>query len=126
MAAGLLAIVVPWAGESDLRPALAALTGLNMDIMRRHQLPDIYRSGVRYQREKRLPDGVSREQWLTVPIIVRRGFGDCEDLGCYLAAQARLKGIDAHAIAKQNPIGWHIVVQYPDGSIEDPSRKLGM
>jgi hypothetical protein len=126
MAAGLLAILVPWAGASDLAPALAALTGLNMDIMRRHNVPPLYKSGVRYQREARLPDGTTREQWLTAPICVKRGIADCEDLGAYRSAELRLQGIDAHAIAKQTPIGWHIVVQYPDGSIEDPSRKLGM
>jgi hypothetical protein len=122
----LLAIIVPWAGISDLAPALAALTGLNMEILRRHPLPSIYGCGVRYQREERLADGTTREQWLTAPVIHMRHAGDCEDLASWRAAELRLQGIEATAIAKRSSLGYHIVVRYPDGTIEDPSRKLGM
>lgn len=125
-AARLLSIIVPWQGMSDLAPALAALTALNMEILRRNPLPHIYESGVVYEREARLPDGTSREQWLTAPVIYQRKRGDCEDLSCWLAASLRLKGIDAHARAKRSAVGYHIIVEYPDGTIEDPSRKLGM
>jgi hypothetical protein len=123
--AAFLSIVVPWAGESDLAPALAALTGLNLSIMRRHALPQLYDSGVRYQREA-IAHGRPREQWLTAPVVLSRGAGDCEDLCCYRAAELRLKGIAAIAMARPSSVGWHIVVKYPDGQIEDPSRKLGM
>jgi hypothetical protein len=127
MAAQLLAILVPWAGIDDLSPALAALTALNMAIIRRHpRMPDIYFGGVRYEREKRLADGTTREQWLTCPVILQRGVADCEDLGAWLSAIRQLQGIDAHAVPIHTSIGYHIVVRYPDGTIEDPSRKLGM
>jgi hypothetical protein len=118
--------MVPFVDDRDLAPALAALTALNMEIKRRHRLPNLYESGVRYQREKRLPDGTSREQWLTNVIVFNRKAGDCEDLATYRVADLRLQGIDATAIPKRSPVGWHIVVRYPDGTIEDPSRKLGM
>jgi hypothetical protein len=121
-----LAIIVPWAGPLDLAPALAALTALNREILRRHPLPPLYETGIRYHREARLPDGSSREQWLTAPVIYMRKAGDCEDLGCFRAAELQLQGIDAHAICKRSSVGFHIVVQYADGTIEDPSRKLGM
>lgn len=126
MAAPLLAIIVPWNGPSDLAPALAALVGLNCDIMRRRQLPPLYSSGVRYERETRLADGTPREQWLTAPVVLLRQAGDCEDLASWRAAELRLQGIPAMAVPKRSSVGWHIVVQYPDGTIEDPSRKLGM
>lgn len=122
----LLNIIVPWSGPSDIAPALAALTGLNMEIMRRSPLPALYAAGVRYQREPRLPDGTTREEWLTAPIVVMRKVADCEDLGCYRAAELRLQGIEAHARVKRSSVGYHIIVEYPDGTIEDPSRKLGM
>lgn len=123
--ASFLSIVVPWESGSDLGPALAALVGLNMSIMRSRQLPGIYASGVRYQREAWV-NGRPREQWLTAPIIIERGVGDCEDLASWRSAELRLAGIDAMAIARPSSVGYHIVVRYPDGTIEDPSRKLGM
>jgi hypothetical protein len=123
--AARLAIVVPWAGAADLAPALAALTGLNLSIMRRSELPQLYASGVVYRRESYV-NGRPREQWLTAPVVLELGCGDCEDLSCWRAAELRLQGINARAIARPSSLGWHIVVQYPDGTIEDPSRKLGM
>lgn len=125
MAASSLAILVHWSDESDLAPALAALTGLNASIMRRRRLPPLYESGVRYQREALL-NGRPREQWLTAPFVLERGFGDCEDLATFRAGELIVQGIEARAIARPSNIGFHIVVRYPDGTIEDPSRKLGM
>jgi|SRR4051812_36125329 hypothetical protein len=126
MAASLLAIVYPWAGLSDLAPALAALTDLNMTLLRRRPLPLLYDSGVRYEREKPFDDGTPREQWLTAPVVLMRHAGDCEDLACWRSAELQLQGIDAKAQARRSSVGYHIVVVYANGTIEDPSRKLGM
>jgi hypothetical protein len=123
----LLAIQIPWRGQSDLVPALAALVGLNVYFIQAHRLPKLYTSGVRYQREGRKSDGTFHERWLTAPEVIRIGVADCEDLAAYLAAQRRLEGdATAMAIPRRSSIGWHIVVQRGDGTIEDPSKVLGM
>ena len=123
----LLAIQVPWRGQADLVPALAALVELNVVFIRMYRCPLLYSSGVRYQREGKKADGSYFERWLTAPEVIRYGHGDCEDLASYRAAELRIAG-DSRAIAIPVPssIGWHIVTRHGDGTIEDPSRKLGM
>jgi hypothetical protein len=106
------------------------LTALNEVYLRAHpQTPSIYEAGVYYQREGKTPDGRQKEKWLTVPVMLlirsRVGF-DCEDLACWRAAELRVRGIPAIAFARPSSVGFHILVRYPDGRTEDPSRKLGM
>jgi hypothetical protein len=84
--------------------------------------PPLYRSGVVYKR-----DPAGQEPWRTIPEILERGAGDCEDVACWKAAELRLKGIRAHAIPKtRDGRMWHIVVRLPGGRIIDPSKRLGM
>lgn len=117
-------IAVPRLDGLALAPLLDALSALNLRYLRELWMP-LYRSGVRYQRE-----GRGQESWATVPIVLQRGVGDCEDLSCWRAAELRLSGIDARAIALERPRRhgrlYHVVVRLPDGSIEDPSKRLGM
>jgi hypothetical protein len=93
-------------------------------------LPDLYSSGVRYAREP-----IPREDWLDALECFQRRQGDCEDLACWRVAELRLQGIDARpGFVRRRVLGadgawqtiYHIVVLYPDGRIEDPSRLLGM
>jgi hypothetical protein len=125
MAASGLVIAVPWTGLRELAPALAGLVAINAGLIRALKLPLLYDTGVRYLREE-VVHGRPREVWLTAPLIIQRGFGDCEDLAGYRAGELQVQGIQAIAIAKPSSVGFHIVVQWPDGRIEDPSRKLGM
>ncbi len=104
--------------------------------------PKLYKSGIYYREEK-----PGYEDWPDVPTLLRQGWGDCEDLAAYRAAELRVMGIQAQAVIKWKWIPrdrmveagyptnslprdgiWlvHCLVQYPDGSIEDPSKKLGM
>jgi hypothetical protein len=89
--------------------------------------PSLYTSGVRYQME---PQGV--EEWLTIPELLSRKVGDCEDLACWLAAEYRIKGYNAVAFAARVPNRgpkplYHVRVRLHNGrEIEDPSRALGM
>lgn len=113
------------------RPAIfdAALEGLvrvNDRILHAaeqagHPIPQLYESGVRYRRE---PVDV----WRHVGIILREGWGDCEDLAGWRAAELRRDGeTEAAAVTyKSGPGRYHVVVRRADGTIEDPSRKLGM
>lgn len=108
-----------------LRMALRLLTDINVWILHHNKLPSIYNGHVRYQAEP-----LGREEWLTVDKIHARGNGDCEDLACALAAEYQIRGVpaepDCHAHWTQGILLIHIFTRMPDGSIEDPSARLGM
>ncbi len=117
--------------ESDpgiLAAAARGLTEANILLMRRaaargRPIPMLYRAGVRYQRE---PTG--QEAWDTVDRVMRRGYGDCEDLAAWLAAELRFTGVDplaAVVIRRTGPQTMHAQVE-SRGQILDPSRRLGM
>lgn len=114
---------VPTVDAENFRAALGALCALNVLWLQRHpDTPRLYASGVRYRRE---PSG--QEEWSTIPDVLSRGYGDCEDLAAWGAAELRMKGIDARPIAYQSgPHTWHAVIELPDGRRIDPSKKLGM
>jgi len=82
---------------------------------------------VRYHREEE-----GREDWQDIPTTITLGEGDCEDLACWRAAELTIREkIPARPIftVKKRANGgmlYHILVKHPDGTLEDPSRKLGM
>jgi len=107
--------------KPSLDAALEGLVRLNV-AQRRAGVPALYSSGVRYRRDK-------GETWDSAQICCRRGWGDCEDLAAWRAADLRLRGIPARAVVQRSKtpgVSWHAVVQLPNGRIEDPSRRLGM
>lgn len=111
--------------EASLRTLVAALTQINVYYLESHpNTPSLYDVGVKYKREP----GV--EHWLAIPVLYKVKFGDCEDLATALAAEYIVKGINARAelIRQQrgNFFQYHVITMLPDGSIEDPSAKLGM
>jgi predicted transglutaminase-like cysteine proteinase len=110
------------ADHFHLRVALEGLTAMNRAILRVNGAPPLYESGVVYKPEK--PD-----HWETLDILLARGFGDCEDLSAWRAAELQEQGIDAHAdlyALPNRPGKWHAIVVLPDGTTEDPSLALGM
>lgn len=101
------------------------------------ETPDLYNAGVTYkpERHRETPSGKPSEygeEWQTIPYVIYRGYGDCEDLGAWRAAELRTRyGIAAspYIRMRQMPGGFwraHVVVRWPNGQIEDPSAKLGM
>lgn len=120
--------------HQTLYEALAALTRINVRILSAAKpgaIPKLYDSGVRYIAE---PEGA--EDWLDILSALRQLRDpklpvDCEDLACWRAAELQMEGIEAHPVFlwRRMPDGshlYHIVVRYPDGRIEDPSKRLGM
>lgn len=91
------------------------------------ETPRLYQSGVRYMEE---PPG--QEDWQDIPTTISMGIGDCEDFACWRAAELNVRdGIPARAVfqeqrRKDGGYLFHILVQHPNGQIEDPSRILGM
>lgn len=116
-------IIVPISSDASVQALLDTLTAINVVFLKSHgDIPPLYSSRVRYKRER-----PGREEWLTIPIVIQRGFGDCEDLACWRAAELRCQGIEARAVAYHSaPHVRHIVVLLPSGETEDPSRELGM
>lgn len=61
--------------------------------------------------------------------IIKRGWGDCDDLAPWHAGSLRAAGIDPGArafVKRSGPKRWHALVKRSDGSIEDPSLAAGM
>ena len=121
-------------GSSDvenayvLRALLDCLIEIDLAFLRFHEVPRLYRSGVRYGRTK---------LWEPIPEMYERRFGDCKSLSAALCAEYRVRGIQAFPVFRfiKNDIGghdYHILVELPMRNgitgkrFEDPSRKLGM
>jgi len=118
--------------HQSLYECLHALTRIDLRIIlaAHGKIPLLYESGVRYEAE---PEG--QEDWLDVlSCLSERDAGrgsDCEDLASWRAAELQAQGIAAHPVFVWRKMNngshlYHIVVRWPDGRIEDPSRKLGM
>ena len=120
-----------------LRGGVIGLMLENMAWLRAFpKTPLLYDADVIYKPEKRKEDSKRvieyGEEWQTIPWVIFRGYGDCEDLGAWRAAELRQRfGIHAlpYIKVRRMPNGYwraHVVVQLPGGKIEDPSAKLGM
>lgn len=124
--------------EWHIRRAIRrAMSGLPAE-----EIPPLYQSGVRYREE-----APGHEDWLDAPAVVRQGHADCEDLAAYRAAELRVAGYPCEPVIKWQWIPremmirqgyppeklpdrgvWmvHCCVRFLDGSVEDPSKILGM
>lgn len=104
----------------------AALEGLAQLATEDHlagNLPPLYESGIRYQRER------GTENWLMPSEALMAGVSDCEDLAAYRVGELRAHGIDPGArivVEQTGPRTMHAIVQRSDGTQEDPSAALGM
>lgn len=97
-------------------------------------LPPLYKSGVRYRYDRNEP---TDRYWHAANEVFGRMVGNCKDLSCWRAAELRAAGERGADIAVKKVFAgrrvgddvitlWHVVVRRADGSIEDPSRILGM
>jgi hypothetical protein len=92
--------------------------------------PRIYETDVRYHVEEETDDHFA-EEWCDIPTVIRQGWGDCDDLACAICAEYRVHdGIDANPMIKwarrDGSFIYHMLVLLPDGTQEDPSKRLGM
>jgi hypothetical protein len=61
--------------------------------------------------------------------VTARGWGDCDDLAPWLAAELRARHIDPHCVAEAIRSGkrrWHAIVRLSNGDVVDPSEHAGM
>lgn len=88
--------------------------------------PALYDTNVRYAAEK------GTENWQDIATTYARGIGDCEDLAIWRIAELNARGIQATPYITWGPakagggVTYHALVRWPNGTIEDPSRALGM
>lgn len=118
--------------------ALETLTAINKWQLRQKDYPLLYKSGIYYKTK---PPAV---EWHDIPTLLRDGFGDCKDLVAYRVAELdhyygikckpciKWKFIDYQIINDEGIIETqrilliHVMVKWPNGQIEDPSKILGM
>lgn len=91
-------------------------------------IPPLYRSRVQFQ-----PEPGPHEEFADVITVLRRGWGDCDDLVAWRVAELQEAGEAADVrIYWRKPktpggeIRMHAQVRRANGKIEDPSRFLGM
>jgi hypothetical protein len=116
-------------GPATIGPTLESVTRLNQALLRQGLVPRlstlIRRGRVRWRPE---PRGHG-EHFDAADTVVARGWGDCDDLAPYWAAELRETGVDPHArvtIKRTGAHRWHAIVRRSDGSVDDPSAAAGM
>ena len=122
-------VAVPEAHVSApvLDAALESVTRLNESMLKKGEIPTFERGlhhGIKWKPE---PPGA--EHFDHGLEVIKRKWGDCDDLAPWHAASLRHTGEDtgAQAVAKRSgPQRWHAVVQRSDGTIDDPSKRAGM
>jgi hypothetical protein len=104
----------------------AALEGLVQvdDLVLAHNpdLPPLYASGAVYETRP-------HRDWRRADQIVEEGWGDCEGLSAWRAAELRASGEDPYArvgVYHTGPRRYHAIVLRGDDTIEDPSIPLGL
>ncbi len=103
-----------------------ALAEINKEWIETYpETPSLYDSGVLYRLENKT------EIFQDIPTTLSRGFGDCEDLACWRIGELQAQGVNAMPYITWRKRGpnrtiYHALVRHPNGSIEDPSKALGM
>src|SRR5258706_3949910 len=110
-----------------LDAALESVTRLNESLIQRGEVPTFTQGlhhGVKWK-----PEPPGQEHFDHAGVVMKRKWGDCDDLAPWQAATLRHSGEDPGAFAvaqRSGPKRWHAVVQRSDGSIDDPSKRAGM
>lgn len=126
--------------ERAMHFLLHALCCIDFEILKSFRgVPPLYRSGVRYDNPR-----AGKPEWQDTLDTVARGLGDCKDLACWRVAEWWIGPPYAPVRCRARPyiryklktarVGgadktfslYHVLVQLPNGALEDPSRKLGM
>lgn len=115
-------------GPEVLDTALEAVTRTNERLIHEDKVPlaseAIQKHGVKWK-----PEPPGDEHFDHALTVMKRGWGDCDDLAPYGAASLRVTGEDPGAravVMRSGPKKWHAVVERSDGSVWDPSADAGM
>jgi hypothetical protein len=114
--------------EETLGIALEAATRLAQHDLRSGEIPpleDAIKGGIEWQEEP----VQGHESFDKPSTVLARGWGDCDDLAPWLAAEMRETDFDPGATAFAVPSGhntWHALVRGTEGDVYDPSVWAGM
>lgn len=132
----MIAVTLPAETLGDVQTALNLAHARNLVMLRdrRHRIPALYASGVRWKREPVPPAPLVRVEGFDDPVTcLRRGWGDCDDLAPWRSAElviASGTGDDWRYIPVAIPTraGAHVVVydRAEQRVCDDPSVRLGM
>jgi len=114
--------------KAALDAALESVVRSNTPMIRSGKVPPAA-AAIRSGKVEWRPEPPGDEHFDLPSTMLRRGWGDCDDLAPWHAASLRASGADPGAraiVRKSGPQRWHAIVQRSDGSIEDPSRHAGM
>lgn len=114
--------------QASLDAALEAVTAAAAPGIARGRVP-VFARAVREGRVRWRPEPPGDEHFDLPATVLRRGWGDCDDLAPWHAASLRATGADpgARAIVRRSgPSRWHAIVRRSDGTIDDPSVTAGM
>jgi len=114
--------------KEALDAALEASTAAQVPLIRAGRVPTFVKGLRRHHVEWR-PEPPGDEHFDSAATVLRRGWGDCDDLAPWHAASLRASGTDprARAVVKRSgPHRWHAIVKRGDNSTEDPSAAAGM
>jgi hypothetical protein len=128
--------------------AVETLIMSNRTWLARNPVPPLYKTKVIYQRE---PPEWNSEHFDAIPVVLQRGWGDCDDLVSWRIAEIRnyldpsLRTINLNKYdarfprnfptalisfkrhVESNKYLYHVRVRHqPSGALEDPSALLGM
>lgn len=88
--------------------------------------PRLYESGVRYVYK----DEIDAPVWQDIAYSLATKTADCKDFAAWRCAELLEQGIDCRPQIQWRKVDgvyrFHALVEYPDGTTEDPSRLLGM
>lgn len=111
-----------------LNSALEAVTRLNEEMIRSGEVPT-FEEALKKYGIKWKPEPPGAEHFDHAQTVMRRRWGDCDDLAPWQAASLRVTNEDPNAKAEVYKSGnkrWHAIVSRGDGSTDDPSKRAGM
>lgn len=114
--------------KAALDAALESVVRSNTPMIRSGKVPTAA-TAIKSGKVEWQPEPPGDEHFDLPSTMLKRGWGDCDDLAPWHAASLRASGKDPGATAivrKSGPQRWHAVVRRSDGSIEDPSKAAGM
>src|SRR4051812_16639207 len=92
-----------------LNAALESVTALNESMLRTGEIPT-FTEAVKAGRVRWQPEPPGQEHFDHAKRVLQRGWGDCDDIAPFYAAELRATGQDpgARAVAKRSgPKRWH-------------------
>lgn len=114
--------------KAALDAALESVVRSNTPMIRSGKVPTAA-AAIKADKVEWRPEPPGDEHFDLPSTMLKRGWGDCDDLAPWHAASLRASGADPGAraiVRKSGPQRWHAIVQRSDGSIEDPSKAAGM